>query len=82
MVIVMTETITEFIDSIITIIDRVFIRSDRWQLWLTGLQNTLQITFFALLLGIVIGFFIAVIRVTHDSVRRPHILLWIPNKIV
>ena len=76
------DTIINLIDSILQIIDRVFIRSDRYLLWLTGLQNTLLITFFALLLGIAIGFFVAVIRVTHDSVRQPHILIRIPNRIV
>jgi len=70
------------IETIIDVIDRVFIRSDRYLLWLTGIQNTLLITFFALLLGIIIGFFIAVIRVSHDSIRQPHILLRIPHRIV
>jgi len=70
------------IDFIIDIIYTSFIRSDRYLLWLTGIQNTLQITFFALLLGIVIGFSIAVIRVTSDSLGQPHILLRIANRIV
>jgi len=70
------------IETIIDVIDRVFFQRGRGTLWLTGLQNTLTITLFALILGIVIGFFIALIRVTHDSVYKPHILIRIPNLIV
>jgi polar amino acid transport system substrate-binding protein len=70
------------IETIVDIITRVFIHHERWRLWLTGLQNTLVITFFALLIGIAIGFFIAVIRVSYDTQNKPHILLKIPNGLV
>ena len=33
----------------------------------SGLQNTLIITFFALLLGLLLGFFVALVRVIYDS---------------
>lgn len=36
-----------------------FIDKDRWQLYLEGLGNTLIVTFFALILGIVIGAVVA-----------------------
>lgn len=44
-----------------------FIDKDRWRLLVTGLGNTLLISLFACLLGIVIGVLIAVIRTTHDN---------------
>jgi len=70
------------IDNISDVLIRNFVVSDRYYLWVSGLLNTLIITFFALLLGLAIGFFIALIRVTHDSLEKPHILLRIPNFIV
>jgi His/Glu/Gln/Arg/opine family amino acid ABC transporter permease subunit len=68
-------------DNITDIITRVFINHDRWRLWVGGLQNTLLITLFALLIGIVIGFLVAVVRVSHDSAQKPSVLLVIPNFI-
>jgi polar amino acid transport system permease protein len=47
-----------------------FITDNRWRYILTGLQNTLIITFFALLLGVALGFLIAMIRVVHDTTGR------------
>ena len=44
-----------------------FIEDNRYQYFLTGLQNTLIIAACAVLLGLVLGFFIAVIRTTHDK---------------
>ena len=44
-----------------------FVARDRWKLLVTGLENTLLMTFFALCIGIVIGVGIAVIRTTWDS---------------
>ena len=46
---------------------KTFITEDRWLQLLKGLGVTLQITFFAALLGIVIGFIIAAIRSTYDK---------------
>lgn len=44
-----------------------FIKGDKW-LWLVdGLKATLQIAFFAVILGIVIGVFVAVIRSSWDQ---------------
>ena len=43
-----------------------FIEDDRYQYLLTGLQNTLIITFFSLILGLVLGALIAVVRTVHD----------------
>lgn len=47
-----------------------FIDSDRWIYILDGLKVTLQITFFALLIGIVLGFLLAIIRSTYDKTGK------------
>lgn len=44
-----------------------FIEEDRWKYIADGLVVTLQITFFALILGIIIGTFVAIIRSTYDK---------------
>ncbi|MBQ8733432.1 MAG: amino acid ABC transporter permease [Anaerotignum sp.] len=44
-----------------------FIESDRWRYFWDGLGATLQVTFFALLVGVVIGIVVAIIRSTHDK---------------
>ena len=43
-----------------------FIYEDRWKFLLQGLGNTLVIAFFAVIVGIVLGFLIAIVRATHD----------------
>lgn len=53
-----------------TFIDRLytnFVKDDRWRYLATGLCNTLIITLFAMLIGIVIGFILAIIRVAYDK---------------
>lgn len=44
-----------------------FIADDRWKFLLRGLGNTLLITVFAVMVGVLLGFIIAVIRATHDK---------------
>lgn len=44
-----------------------FIKGNRWKWLLNGLIKTLEITFFAVLLGIVVGVTIAIIRSTYDK---------------
>lgn len=44
-----------------------FLTDNRYQFVLTGLKNTVLIAFCAALMGIVIGFVVAVIRSTHDK---------------
>jgi His/Glu/Gln/Arg/opine family amino acid ABC transporter permease subunit len=70
------------IDWISALIYRNFIHHDRYLLWLRGLRASLSIAFFALLLGMAIGLVIAIVRVSHDSMAEPHILLRIPNRII
>ena len=43
-----------------------FLDDNRWQFILSGLKNTIIITFFAVLLGIFLGFVIAFFCFTHD----------------
>jgi ABC-type amino acid transport system permease subunit len=45
---------------------KTFITDDRWLQFLNGLLVTLEITLFAAILGIVLGFLIAIVRSTHD----------------
>lgn len=44
-----------------------FIDDDRWQYITNGLITTLKITFFALMIGLVLGVLIAAVRSTHDK---------------
>ncbi len=44
-----------------------FIYNDRYMMFLTGLGNTLKLTFFALLVGIALGVVVALIRVSWDK---------------
>ncbi len=45
---------------------RTFIEENRWKMFLDGLSKTVQITIFAALLGVALGFLVAIIRSTHD----------------
>ncbi len=45
----------------------VFIENDRYKQLITGFENTVKITFGALLIGIVIGILVAAIRSTYDK---------------
>ena len=51
-----------------------FIKDDRWKYLTNGLAVTLKITFFAVLLGLAIGFVIAMIRSTYDNTGKLKIL--------
>ena len=52
-----------------------FIVDDRWKYLASGLKTTLIITFFAVIIGMVLGFLIAIVRATHDKTGK----LRIPN---
>ncbi len=47
-----------------------FIDADRWQLYLSGVGTTLMVTAMALVIGIVLGVFVALVRTAHDQQRR------------
>lgn len=58
-----------------------FIEDNRYMYLVRGLGNTLSITVFALLIGIVLGFIIGIIRSHADSCDRPGFILQLVNKI-
>ncbi len=51
-----------------------FIKDDRWKYLTNGLAVTLKITFFAVLLGLAIGFVIAMVRSTYENTGKLKIL--------
>ena len=51
-----------------------FIKDDRWKYILDGLGVTLRVTFFAVLIGSVLGFLVAVVRSTCDKTGKLKIL--------
>lgn len=56
-----------------------FIKDDRWKYIWDGLTVTLQVTFFAVLVGIIIGFLIAMIRSTYDKTGKMKVLNFFCN---
>lgn len=44
-----------------------FIKDDRYMWLVDGLKTTLVITFFAVIIGIILGFIVAIIRSAHDK---------------
>lgn len=50
-----------------------FIKDDRWQYLADGLKTTLLITFFAVILGLVLGFLAAIVRssAVRGGIRKP-----------
>lgn len=61
---------------------RNFIYDNRWRWLLNGLNNTLKMTLFAGLIGIVIGLLLSIIRVMHKSGIRLGILNTFANVYV
>lgn len=51
-----------------------FITGQRWKYIWNGLGSTLQITFFALILGVTLGFLLAMIRATYDKTGKLKVL--------
>ena len=51
-----------------------FIPDDRWKYLVNGLKVTLTITFFALIIGVVLGFLVAIVRSTYDKTGKLKIL--------
>ena len=47
-----------------------FIKDDRWHYITRGLRTTVLITVFALILGVVLGFIVAIIRSAHDKTGK------------
>ena len=51
-----------------------FIEDNRWRYIRDGLKITLLVTVFAVLIGVVLGFLIAIVRTTHDKTGKLKIL--------
>ena len=51
-----------------------FITDDRWKCIWNGLKVTLEITFVAVLLGIALGFLVAIVRSTYDKTGKLKVL--------
>ncbi len=58
-----------------------FVKDNRWQYIVKGLGNTILITVFAGLIGIVLGFLIAIIRVANDRSGEKTIVLAFANTV-
>lgn len=60
-----------------------FVYQDRYMFFVNGLKITFIVTIGALIIGTIIGVFIAIIRVSHDSVteKKPNIILRVLNRI-
>ena len=56
-----------------------FITDDRWLSLLKGLVVTLEITFFAVILGFLLGFSVAVVRNIYDNTKRLKFLNFLCN---
>ena len=58
-----------------------FVKENRYDFFVKGLTNTLVISLCAALLGILIGFLIAIIRTTHDNNKKKNVFLDVLNII-
>lgn len=47
-----------------------FIKEDRWKYLVNGLFTTLEVAFFSVIIGVVLGFLVAVVRTSHDQTGR------------
>jgi His/Glu/Gln/Arg/opine family amino acid ABC transporter permease subunit len=54
-----------------------FIMKDRWMYLANGLKTTLTVTFFAVIIGILLGFLVAVIRSTNEKTGKLKLLNFI-----
>ena len=68
------KTMTAGENSLVDKFKACFVTDGRYQYLLTGLGNTLIITFFAILLSLVLGTLIAIVRATHDRNGNHRIL--------
>ena len=56
-----------------------FIKENRWKYIVDGLKTTLLVTLGALILGLVIGFLVAIVRSTYEKTKKLKILNFICN---
>ncbi len=51
-----------------------FVADERWKYLVNGLKTTLTVTFFAVIIGILLGFLVAVVRSTYEKTGKLKIL--------
>lgn len=61
-------------NDILDVLYKTFIVDDRWKFLTDGLKNTLTITFFAVIMGMILGLITAIIRTTHDKTGHLKVL--------
>ncbi len=59
-----------------------FVKEDRWKYLTSGLLNTLIISFFAVIIGVVLGFIIAILRSACDMLDKKNIFTKTLNGIL
>lgn len=77
----------DFITNFVARFNNNFIKEDRWMYITDGLKVTLTVTFFSVLIGVALGFIIALIRATYDRTgkkflkwhRISDVVLWFFN---
>lgn len=55
--------------------NRIFIKHARWKSILAGLWTTLKLTFFSLIIGIILGFVVAFIRCTSIKLKKKNFII-------
>ncbi len=69
------------IESFLYNFEKTFLRDSRWKLFLEGFGNTVFIALCSTLLGVLIGMIIAVVKVLHNQIDKPNIIINIFNFI-
>ena len=69
----------DWINSVWQAIEAAFITGDRWKLYLEGLMVTLEVAFFAALIGIVIGTVVAFMKLSTKKNGNPTLISRIAN---
>lgn len=69
----------EWFETVWKHVDAAFIRNNRWQIYVKGLGVTMQVAFFAAILGVVIGTVVALMKLSVKSSGKPGILARIAN---
>ncbi len=59
-----------------------FIEQDRWKLYLKGLGITMEVAFFAAIIGIIIGTVLAFMKLSVKRNGKPSFLAWIANAYI
>ena len=63
-----------FFDNLVNGFVKTFIAEDRYKMFIKGFWNTIQIAFVATIIGVLIGAFVAIIRVYHKQTGKLRIL--------